>query len=175
MNKQNVLFAFVLILGINCFGQERENAVRHVFTGMFAFSFIPKAIESDKLNDILIVPTIGLNYDYHFNHRWSLGTHIDVILQQYEVERHDGELLLERAFPVAANLVCGYHVKHRWMILAGAGMEFEKDQSFVMATFGVDHSFDIHEKWDTNVNVIYDYRFDAYSSFLIGISFSYKQ
>jgi hypothetical protein len=157
-----------------CFGQHEEKRRVHYVTGVFGFSFIPKAIESDKLNDILIVPTIGLNYDYHLNHRWSLGAHIDVILQQYEVERHDGDLFLERAFPVSANLVGGYHFIPQWMILAGGGMEFERDESFTMATLGIDYAFDIHEKWDTNVNAIFDYRFNAYSSFLIGISFSYK-
>ena len=61
----------------------------HSLTLVVASALIPNSF-SENTNDILIVPTFGLNYDYQINLNWGFGLHTDIILQEYKIEKHGG-------------------------------------------------------------------------------------
>ena len=62
----------------------------HRITGIMGNAFLDNSF-SDQSNEILIVPALGLNYDYIFRKGWGLGLHSDILLQQFKAESHGDE------------------------------------------------------------------------------------
>ena len=72
-------------------------------TAIMGYSLIDNSFLPES-NDILIVPTIGLNFDYFVTEDWGLGLHSDILLQQFKVETHNGheEIIRENPITLAA-------------------------------------------------------------------------
>ena len=143
----------------------------HKITLLMANSFIHNSF-SDQTNNILIVPTFGFNYDYFFNARWGIGLHTDILLQQYKVEKHGGNEEILRENPVA---ICGMAVfkpHHRWILMAGYGVEVEKHESFQMIRAGVEYGIPLPKHWELGFTLEFDYKINTYSSLMFGVGFS---
>ena len=166
-------FVFVLIQSTGVYAQSDVPITHHCFSGMMAFAFVPHAIEGNEERNVLIVPTVGVNYNYWLNEKWGLGLHLDVILQQYAIDRGENEIRIERSFPIAVTPVLNYSVTEAIICLVGAGIEYDSNETFGMATAGIEYGFEFRPNWELNFSGTFDYRFEAYTSFLFGISFSY--
>ena len=57
----------------------------HKVTLVMAYSLLKNQID-ESTNNILVVPTFGINYDFMFHQKWGVGLHTDLVLQQYQVE-----------------------------------------------------------------------------------------
>ena len=143
----------------------------HKITLVMANSFINNSF-SDQTNGILIVPTFGFNYDYFFNARWGLGLHTDILLQQYKVEKHNSHEEILRENPVA---ICGmvlFKPNHRWTLMAGYGIEAEKNENFQMIRTGVEYGIALPKHWELGFSLEFDYKIKTYSSLMFGVGFS---
>lgn len=144
---------------------------RHKITLVMAYSFINNSF-SEPSNGILIVPTIGFNYDYFFKARWGLGLHTDILLQQFKIEKHDGHEEILRENPVAMVGMVLFKPNHRWTLMAGYGVEFEKNENFQMIRTGVEYGIALPKHWELGFSLEFDYKIKTYSSLMFGVGFS---
>ena len=143
----------------------------HKITLVMAYSFINNSF-SEQTNGILIVPTIGFNYDYFFNARWGLGLHTDLLLQQYKVEKHGGHEEILRENPVGLAGMLLFKPNHRWTLMAGYGVEVEKHENFQMIRVGVEYGIELPKHWELGFSLEFDYKIKTYSSLMFGVGFS---
>jgi hypothetical protein len=140
-------------------------------TAIMGYSFINNSFVSES-NELLVVPTIGLNFDYFLNEKWGLGLHSDLVMQQFKVEKHDGHEELIRENPIA---VCGmgiYKPHERWALLLGYGVEIEKHENLQMIRIGGEYGIPLPKHWEVSFTLEYDYKINSYGAMMFGIGFS---
>jgi hypothetical protein len=148
-----------------------HNESGHKITLVMAYSFIHNSI-TDQSNGILIVPTIGHNYDYFFNGRWGLGLHADILLQQYKIEKHEDREEILRENPVGLAGMVLFKPHHRWTLMAGYGIEIEKHENFQVIRTGVEYGIKLPKNWELGFSLEFDYKINTYSSLMFGLGFS---
>ena len=55
------------------------------------------------------------------------------------------------------------------MVLAGPGIELEKEENFYVVRTGLEYELELGSHWDVSPTIFYDSRIDAYDTFSIGI------
>ena len=152
--------------------QEAEHAGhRHRVTLVMANSFL-KSHAEESANSILIVPTFGLNYDFFFHQKWGVGLHSDIVLQQFKLEAHDGHETLIRENPVAVCAVGLYKPLPSLTLIAGYGIEFEKNENIQLLRFGVEYGFHLPGNWELGFALEFDRKINTYNSWVFGVGFS---
>ena len=143
----------------------------HKITLVMAYSFIDNSFLEEN-SAIRIVPTFGFNYDYFFNARWGLGLHTDIILQQFKVEKHGGHEEIHRENPIGLAGMVLFKPNHRWTLMAGYGVEVEKNENFQMIRVGVEYGIELPKHWELGFSLEFDYKIKTYSSLMFGVGFS---
>ena len=141
-------------------------------TFLLSHTFLSEGVkEGDRT--WLVVPSLGLNYNYRFNEKWALGWHNDLIIETFVVEdTREGstEETLERELPLATMLVGTYKLSESWGFALGGGVEIEKNENFGLIRAGVEYGIEIPERrLEVIIGLNYDILIDAYNSFNIGI------
>lgn len=140
-------------------------------TGIMAYSLINNGFSSET-DDILVVPTVGLNFDYYLSEKWGLGIHSDILLQQFKVEKHDDHEEIIRENPIALCAMGIYKPHHRWALFAGYGIEIEKHENLNLVRFGAEYGIPLPKHWEVALSMEYDYKFNSYGALMFGIGFS---
>ena len=148
-----------------------HNGVTHKVTLLMANSFLKNHID-DNTNNILVVPTYGLNYDVLFHHKWGVGVHTDVVLQQYKVETHDGHEELIRENPVALCAVGLFKPILALTLIAGYGVELEKHENIQIIRFGVEYGIHLPKNWELGFALEFDRKINTYNSWVFAVGFS---
>jgi hypothetical protein len=182
--KIYLISSILIILGVGLAAQNHEDntdaehhtdaehgSSGHKISLVMAYSFINNSF-SDQTNSILIVPTLGFNYDYFFNSRWGLGLHTDILLQQYKIEKHGGHEEILRENPVGLAGMVLFKPNHRWTLMAGYGVEVEKNENFQMIRTGVEYGIALPKHWELGFSLEFDYKIKTYSSLMFGVGFS---
>lgn len=143
-------------------GQEK----RHSLAFVFGFTHIPKATKDGKVEEAVFVPTIGLDYFYEFSDKWFVGGAFDMELGIYEVDIEDDEI--SREIAVVLGALVGYEVIPGWAVLAGPGIEFEKNKNLFVLRFGTEYTFELGNDWGLHPSFTYDFKKD-YSAYALGI------
>jgi hypothetical protein len=173
-----LLFAVLIFPWNIAFAQEenhnhgnKHNHGFHRLTGMMGYALLDNSF-SDQSNEVLIVPAIGLNYDYIFKKGWGLGLHSDILLQQFKVETHGDkeEIIRENPFALLGMLL--YKPHHRWTVTGGYGIEFEKHENLQMIRIGVEYGIELPKDWELGFSLEFDIKPGAYNTLLFGIGFS---
>lgn len=154
----------------NSFIENEEELNHHSISFFIKHTYISQGIQ-DGNRKWLISPAWGIDYNYIFNEKWSLGLHTDIIAEEFIVEREGIEdNFLERDFPVATVIVGSYKISERFGFALGLGMEWEKNESLELARLGVEYSLPLHA-FDMEVlfSFNYDTLFNAYDTFDFGI------
>lgn len=141
----------------------------HKLTIVMAHSHIPTALDDNKN---VIVPSWGFNYDYLFHHKWGIGLHSELILQQFKVEREHSSKELTRENPISVCGVITFKPHHKWTILGGGGVELEAKENIAVAKLGVEYGIELIKDWELGLSLEYDHKIDAYGSWLFGVGFS---
>jgi len=125
----------------------------------------------------LSLPSWGVNYNYHFSHRWAIGLHTDLINEEFKVERHleggdEGEVI-DRNFPIAPALMATYKFGKRphaeWGLEFGIGAEFGGGETFFLNRIGIEYAVEIRNHWEVFAGIAYDFRWGAYDTFAFGL------
>jgi hypothetical protein len=177
--KHLLIVVLIQFLTFQIFGQHEAvesnehatDAPFHKISLITAISIITNNV-TENSDGVFVVPTFGLNYDYFFNHRWGIGLHNDIVLQQYKVERHEDEHELIRQNPVAVCGVLSYKPHHRWTLLGGYGVELEETENISLFRFGIEYGIELKDDWEIAFGAEYDHKINTYSSFIFGIAFS---
>jgi len=182
--QKHVMLALILLSGWGMQGQEEneeaneadtEEVKKHSLALFFTHSYISQGV-SDGKKDWLIVPSFAINYNYSFDHKWSLGLHTDIIIEDFIVERAGSdEEVLQREFPFSALVVGSHKFTENFGIAVGFGAEWETNESFVVARFGAEYGIEIPAR---EMEVIfafnYDVIFNAYNSINFGLGIAKK-
>ncbi|MCK4774311.1 MAG: hypothetical protein KAT30_05980, partial [Candidatus Krumholzibacteria bacterium] len=122
-----MLFAAVVVLMLCCLssmaaaeetGHTGSEEFIHHRLGLFpGYTYIPGGAETAEQDQGVWVFTLGIDYVYRFQEKWSVGVAADIEFGEYLVV--DKELNRENAM-----VLCGlaiYEVLPRWAIYAGPG------------------------------------------------------
>ena len=114
-----------------------------------------------------------LNYNYRFNEKWSLGLHTDIIIEEFRVEHSTDEVVFERTNPVTISLMAGYRFWGPFVGLLGGGMEFAPEENLGLMRVGVEPGWHFGDgKWEVSIAGVYEFKIDAYNSWLFAIGIS---
>jgi hypothetical protein len=144
---------------------------RHKVTLVMAYSLLNSHVD-ESTNNILVVPTFGLNYDFFFHQKWGVGFHSDIVLQQFKVESHDGHEELIRENPVAICAVGLFKPLPSLTLIAGYGIEIEKHENIQLFRFGVEYGFHLPGNWELGFALEFDRKINTYNSWMFGAGFS---
>ncbi len=157
----------VLLLSSNLFSQEETEFKHFRVSPVLSHTYIPTA--TTEGTKTVIVPSIGLDIEYWFNHKYGIGLHNDLELFNYEVEKQGDEFSVEREYPVALTLDFLAKVYNDFVFLAGAGVEFEKNENLFIVRIGIEYEIEISENWDVSPTFFYDYRHEEFGTLTMGI------
>ncbi|OYU96387.1 MAG: hypothetical protein CFE21_08295 [Bacteroidetes bacterium B1(2017)] len=158
----------ILVQTNTLLAQDQEN--KHPLRGaiMMANSHVPNQTSTGKQN--MVIPTWGFDLDYGINKKWSLGLQSDIKLQSFSVEEKGVQL--ERSNPLALAFVAHYYPIEHWSFYTGPGYEFEQHKNLKMWKLGTEYSFEITEKFEIALNLIYENKEEIYDTWTFGIAFN---
>jgi hypothetical protein len=138
----------------------------HVFKGRDA--------EGNK--KVLALPMWGFDYNFQFSPKWMVGLHTDFIIETFEVEKHlegggEGEVI-ERTKPIAPALMGFFKPNHHWNFGLGLGGEFAKEEDYFLTRAAIEYGAEISKGWEVFGALQYDFRWNAYDTWTIGIGIS---
>ena len=134
------------------------------YTGNTLVSAASTGVQDDGL---LIIPTIGLSYEFFFTPRVGLGVTADLELQNYVIEAGEADEL-ERDRNLIITAIVLVEPVERFALFAGAGGEFEKNENFFVVRVGTAYAFRIGRSWELAIEGSYDYK-DVYGSWGLGL------
>ena len=123
----------------------------------------------------LSLPAWSLDYDYWLSDKWAIGLHTDFIVEDFYVKANlSDEEILERSSPIAPAVVGIFKPTKHSSFLFGVGAEFAKEENLFLNRIGYEWGTEITEDWELGITACYDFRWNAYDSYLIGIGVSRK-
>lgn len=169
MKKLTLFILFALFAITNVVAQEdthdehsSEKGIR--IAGVIGHTYI----NSDGMDGNLYIPSWGLDIDYWFNHKWGIGLHNDIEIENFIVERNDAEVI-ERENPLVFTLDALYHIGNGFVMSIGPGVELEKNESFFLARIGLEYEYEINKNFYLMPTLFHDQRFDGFSTTTIGL------
>lgn len=140
---------------------------KHSVAVMLGHSHIDEGRDEEGNPEWITVASFAIDYNYHFNEKWSVGLHNDILLETFIVERYFSigaeEEFLERKYPIASVVVVGHRVLPFLTANVGAGGEFAPGENFLMIRVGLEAGFHLKDpSWEFVTGINYDARFDAY-------------
>jgi hypothetical protein len=157
---------------------ESENHHKHSLSVLLAHVHIGNGAEDGSIRGIQR-PSWMLAYNYHFDEKWALGLHGDIILETFFVEREGspgegGEPgLLERDYPISLVAAGTFKPIEHLGVILGGGLEFDKSESFGLVRFGLEPNLMLSERIELLLNLSYDIKIDGYNNWNLGFGIAY--
>lgn len=121
----------------------------------------------------LYIPSWGLDVDFWFSHKWGIGLHNDVEIENFVVEKDEAEFI-ERVNPLVFTLDVLYNFGQGFILSIGPGLELEQNESFTLVRAGLEYEYDMNKELYLMPTLYYDQRFDGYSTTSFGLGIGYK-
>lgn len=180
IQKVQIVLIIVIVGTSNiALAQHKENKTEeHVFKNerknivmlSFGYSYVPEGAALDEnQSDGIFVPSIGIDYKRRISEKWALALFTDLELDHYLIIDKDFER--ERAF--IAVLGANYEIAEGLGSFAGAGAEFEKNESLWILRLGIEYGFNLGKNWVMVPSIFCDWK-EQYTTFSSSIGVSYK-
>ncbi len=171
IKKYGILVTILLLwMGLNAQEEsETESGLKHQLALLVGYTHIPSGFEEGKKTDALFVPTVGVDYFILFKEKWKLGLVVDYEFAKYLVNFKENELERDRALIIG--ILAGYEFAEGWSLLAGPGVEFEKNKNLVIFRSSIDYVFDLGNEWGLFPAFSYDFK-QEYSSWSVTVGVS---
>lgn len=130
----------------------------------FGYTHIPDGFEEIVGDQVVWVPTFGLSYVYHFNHKWGVGLITNMETAKYEVVANGENITRDNLIIITA--VATYEILPNWGVFVGPGIEIEKHHNFAVLRIGTEYIFPLKNNWFITPIVTFDHKID-YNSFEI--------
>lgn len=168
---------FIVLMGSGARAQEHaatkeEGHTRHEVAVLLAHTHVAEGYNVDGELTWRSLPSFGLNYNFWLSHRWAIGLHTDLITETFVVEENlnaDEAVTVERSHPIAPALMATYRPHTHFAFTLGAGQEFAKEGDLALMRAGVEYAIHLGGHWETSGSLAYDFRFNAYDSWTLGI------
>lgn len=149
--------------------EEHNEIERHAVSFVVSHTHINSAEENPDGTKWIAAPSFCVNYNYNFNHKWSLGLHNDIIIETIDLEHtHEGGDGIKRERPISMAIMATYKPLEHLAILLGGGMEFSNHEDFTVIRFGVETPIHIQNNWEIFTSLTADIGIDNYDSFTFG-------
>jgi hypothetical protein len=152
--------------------EEQHEFKKHQLGIVIGHTHISRGITAEG-KKFEILPSWALMYNYKFNEKWGIGFHVDMILEDFEVERQFGkgesEEILLRQKPIAPTIVGLFRPTRHSGFELGFGFEYAPEETLVLTRIGYEWSTHIDHKWELVIPLSYDIRWDAYDAWNIGL------
>lgn len=167
VKKHTFLFA-ILFLMVTSFGFSQTNEEEHHkyrITTLLSHSYIV----FENVNQVLAVPTIGVDFEYWLSKKWGVGFFSDVEIITNELEPLIDGVRVSREFPVVLTLDALWEPIDKWEFVFGAGVELIENEAIKIVRGGVEYDLDIGNNWDIAPTFFYDYKPNGDDAVSIGI------
>jgi len=153
---------------------------KHLLSASINHTVIFSAIKNGENSTNITLPSFGVNYTYVFSHKWAIGLHSDIILEDFVVKGEASELersgtednntaVIERGTPISSVVMVIYKPVPFLGLMAGAGREFSSHEDFTVIRFGIEAPFHLPNHWEMFGVLTYDININAYQSLTYGI------
>lgn len=168
-SSKKILFLITLICCTTLTAQEEaKKECKHFrVSPVLSHTYIPTA--TLKGTQTMIVPSIGLDLEYWFSHKFGIGLHNDLELLNYEIEIHNSQVTLEREYPVVVTIDGLAKVYKDLVFVFGTGVEFERNKDLFIVRGGLEYEIEFAECWDLAPTFFYDYRHNEFGTWSFGI------
>jgi len=157
----SILFYILMSTTFRLCGQHGPNAhddhhfQHHKISLFTGYGLIPGAIDEEGDKKVKVIPVLGFDYDYWFNHKFALGLHSDFELSSYSIEK-DHQEYINRNYAFVTALVFLYEPLHGWTLFGGPGYEFEHHENFALFKVGTDVQKSFEGGWSVGIAANYD-------------------
>lgn len=165
--EKNILIVIIILKGLIGYSQEKDRKFKHFrISPVLSHTYIPMATING--NEIVIIPSLGLDLEYWFTEKWGFGFHNDLELLTFEIEKED-ELIVEKEFPVVVtfDVLCKFY--KGWVLVLGTGLEYEKNENLFIVRTGIEYEIEFGNHWDVAPTIFYDYRSNNFGTWSVGI------
>lgn len=176
MNK--VTFLLLVFCNVFCNAQETEKAEEgakgnHRITIGLNHANVSQGVK-DSGYEWLSLPAWSLDYDYWLSDKWAIGLHTDIIVESFEVKANlsSEDETISRTSPIAPAAVGIFKATKHSSFLLGVGAEFAKEDNLFLNRAGYEWGTEIGKNWELGISLCYDFRWNAYDSYMIGIGVS---
>ncbi len=139
--------------------EESEAFRRHQLATFTGYGWVPQGDPHEGDPDgTVIVPTLGIDYNFWISHKFAVGFYNDFQLTTY-VAQTSADTTIPREYAYVGALVALYEPVHGLAFYAGPGAEIEKHENFFVIKAGVEYAFARAGRWSTGVALGYDVRF----------------
>lgn len=142
---------------------------KHSFSVVVSHTHINSAKENPDGKNLIAAPSLCLNYNYNFNHKWAIGLHNDIIIETIDLEHtNEGGDGITRERPISMAIMGSYKPTEHLAILLGAGREFSNHEDFTVIRFGIETPFHIQNNWEIFATLTADVGIGNYDSLTFG-------
>lgn len=134
---------------------DHESLSPHRISLLTGYGLISGAINEEGDAVPKIIPVIGLDYNYWFNHKIAVGLMTDLELISYTIQDEDKHYL-DRSYAFVAAAVFIYEPIHNWAFFAGPGYEMETHHSFALLKIGTEFGKTFDGGWGLGVCIAMD-------------------
>jgi len=178
--QTRLFFGTITVLWLSTipiFGQSHSSkvapAVLHHEIDVFAGStHVPRGAYQNS-DATLVVPNIGINYKYWFDEMFAIGWYNNIVALTYVINS-DTNRETERVYPITSTVVGLFSPWKGLQIFAGPGIEFDSNQSYFIARFGIDYAIDLSNDWYLTPRLIFDQIGNEVQAYTIGLSIGRK-
>lgn len=168
--KMKLTLSLLLIFSqLVCIGQEaKEGHKKNKVMLVMGHTHVSKGFDSNNQKSWIVLPSWGLDYDRQINEKWALGVHTDWVTESFSYEDADN-IELERTRPFAAVLVVSRRIGEHLTLLAGGGFEVAPEENLTLIRAGIDYGWELRNDWEIAVNLMSDFKLEAYDSWVLGL------
>ena len=176
------VFGFLtLAFSLGCIAQteiihDSESHISGGHNNRFGFfsgtSLVPTHVSKGK-DEILYVPTYGIEYERIFSRWFAVGINNEIELQNYVIENAAGESI-NRSFIYVVSVVAIFQPIKNIILFIGPGYELTSDHNFAIVKVGAYYPFKLTRQWDFTPLIAFDRVSNLYTTFTFGISVGKK-
>lgn len=163
MKYNPIVVLSFLFLSTITFSQEHKET-NHRVAFVLGHSYV-----SLENNEVLSIPTFGLDYEYWISDRFGLGIFSDVELITKEVSPSVEGISIEREYPLVLTFDLLWNPIEHWELVVGPGFVAERGEIESLIRLGVEYDLALGHHWDVAPNLFYDQKFDGNYAVSIGI------
>lgn len=128
-------------------------------------------VPTESADAQVFIPSWGIDVEYWFSSQWGVGLHNDIEIESFIILGPEGEEI-ERVNPLVITLDALYRPWKGLVLLAGPGIELERDNNFELFRLGAEYEIPIGNHFDLAPSLFFDQRLgDGYYTwnFALGV------
>ena len=151
----------------------QEKSHKHSLSLILGHTHLSEGLKNGE-KQWISAPSWAFNYNYLINHKWAVGLHTDIIIEEFQVKSDktgtgDEDIGIERSFPISIVGAGSYKPLHYLSVIIGGGIEYAPEETFGLIRIGLEPSVELSEKWEMVFSMVYDLKIDAYNNWTLGV------